>query len=78
MEKKIEQLIGAQLKARRTELGITKYRMNQLTGVHYGYLSELEAGKKSMSIGMLARLCDVLNLEIKIEPTDSAPNPTQE
>ncbi len=66
--KTIEQKIGAQLQKRRTELGITKYRMNRITGVHYGYLGKLEAGEKSMSIDMLARLCEALDLEIKLEP----------
>lgn len=64
----IEQKIGAQLQKRRTDLGITKYRLHQLTGVHYGYLGKLEAGEKSMSIDMLARLCEALDLEIKLEP----------
>ena len=66
--KTIEQKIGAQLQKRRTELGITKYRMNRITGVHYGYLGKLEAGEKSMSIDTLARLCEALDLEIKLEP----------
>lgn len=66
--KSIEKKIGAQLQKRRTELGITKYRMNRITGVHYGYLGKLEAGEKSMSIDMLARLCEALDLEIKLEP----------
>ena len=66
--KKIEQKIGTQLQKRRTDLGITKYRLHQLTGVHYGYLGKLEAGEKSMSIDMLARLCEALDLEIKLEP----------
>lgn len=67
-KKTIEKQIGAQLQKRRTDLGITKYRMHQLTGVHYGYLGKLEAGEKSMSIDMLARLCEALDLEIKLEP----------
>jgi len=66
--KSIEKKIGEQLQKRRTELGITKYRMNRITGVHYGYLGKLEAGEKSMSIDMLARLCEALDLEIKLEP----------
>ena len=69
MERKtIEQKIGEQLHERRKKLGISKYRLNQLTGVHYGYLGKLEAGEKSMSIDMLARLCEALDLEIKLEP----------
>lgn len=66
--KTIEQKIGEQLHERRKKLGISKYRLNRITGVHYGYLGKLEAGEKSMSIDMLARLCEALDLEIKLEP----------
>ena len=65
---KIEQQIGEQLQERRIKFRIIKYRLNQITGVHYGYLGKLEAGEISMSIGMLARLCEALDLEIKLEP----------
>ncbi|KGN76915.1 hypothetical protein HQ40_02115 [Porphyromonas gulae] len=66
----IERKIGEQLRERCKKLGITRYRLSKDTGIHYGYLKELEEGKRSMSIDMLNRLCEALGLEIKIEPID--------
>lgn len=66
--KTIEQKIGEQLHERRKKLGITRYRVSKDTGIHYGYLKDLEDGKRSMSIDMLNRLCEALKLEIKLEP----------
>ena len=69
MERKsIKQKIGAQLQRRRKKLGITRYRVSKDAGIHYGYLKDLENGKRSMSIDMLNRLCEALKLEIKLEP----------
>lgn len=70
MKKKIEKKIGAQLQKRRTDLGITRYRVSKDTGIHYGYLRDLEDGKRSMSLNMLNRLCEALGLEIKLEPRE--------
>lgn len=70
----IEQRIGQQLQERSKKLGITRYRLSKDTGIHYGYLKELEEGKRSMSIDMLNRLCEALGLEIKIEPIDEKQN----
>jgi transcriptional regulator with XRE-family HTH domain len=65
--KSIEQKIGEVLQERRKKLGITRYRVSKDTGIHYGYLKDLEEGKRSMSIDMLNRLCEALGLEIKLE-----------
>ena len=68
MERKsIEEEIGARLQTRREKLGIKRYRISKDTGIHYGYIKELEEGKRSMSIDMLNRLCEALDLEIKLE-----------
>lgn len=64
----IEQKIGEQLQERREKLGIARYRLSKDTGIHYGYIKDLEEGKRSMSINMLNRLCEALDLEIKLEP----------
>lgn len=78
MERKsIEKKIGEQLQERRKVLGITKYRISKDTGIHYGYLKDLEEGKRSMSIDMLSRLCEALKLEIKLEPRDVHANNMQ-
>lgn len=70
MERKtIEEQIGARLQEQRKKLGITRYRVSKDTGIHYGYLKDLEEGKRSMSIDMLSRLCEALKLEIKLEPS---------
>ena len=65
--KSIEKKIGEVLQERRKKLGITRYRVSKDTGIHYGYLKDLEEGKRSMSIDMLNRLCEALGLEIKLE-----------
>lgn len=64
----IEQKIGEQLQEQSKKLGITRYRLSKDTGIHYGYIKDLEEGKRSMSIDMLNRLCEALDLEIKLEP----------
>lgn len=65
----IEQKIGEQLQERREKLGIARYRLSKDTSIHYGYIKDLEEGKRSMSINMLNRLCEALGLEIKLEPS---------
>lgn len=67
-KKTIEQQIGEQLRERCKKLGITRYRLSKDTGIHYGYIKDLEEGKRSMSIDMLNRLCEAIDLEIKLEP----------
>lgn len=52
---------------RRTELGISQYKLAKILGIAQSYVSELERGRKKPSIEMFFRICEVLDLEVIIE-----------
>ena len=56
--------IGARLRARRAELGLTLANAAGAAGITAGFLSEVERDRASPSIDTLMRLCGVLDIAI--------------
>jgi len=57
-------LVGAQIRHRRRERGLTLSGVAQLTGLNVGYLSQVENDKASPSLETLAALADALDVPI--------------
>jgi transcriptional regulator with XRE-family HTH domain len=57
-------LIGARVRRRRADLGLTLARVAERTGLNIGYLSQLENDKASPSLETLAALAEALDVPI--------------
>jgi transcriptional regulator with XRE-family HTH domain len=55
------------LKTRRETLGITQYHLAELSGVGVRTLKSIETGKGNPTLETMAKLADVLGLEIRLE-----------
>jgi len=58
----ITRVVGQNIRRRRTELDMTQVTLANGLGVAQAYVSELEAGKRTPSLAMLARLSEVLDI----------------
>lgn len=56
--------IGAKLQARRKERGLSQKYVAAAAGLDRTYLSSIESGKQNISLGVLARLANELELEL--------------
>ena len=57
-------LVGAQIRRRRRDRGVTLAQVAQTTGLNVGYLSQVENDKASPSLETLAALADALDVPI--------------
>ena len=57
-------LVGARIRRRRADQGLTLARVAQRTGLNVGYLSQLENDKASPSLETLAALAEALDVPI--------------
>lgn len=53
-------LLGKRIAARRKELGLKQYQLNEKAGLSDKYISCIETGKSIPSIDVLMRICDAL------------------
>ena len=61
------------LKARRNELGFEKLKdIAILRGMDYVYYSRIENEKYKMSLKLMLRICRMLWIDVRVEPTDPA------
>jgi transcriptional regulator with XRE-family HTH domain len=61
-KKSIPQVLAANIKKRRTELGLTQFTLAERLGLSTTYIAELEIAKKSPSIEVVQRLSDTLGM----------------
>ena len=61
-----EEIISV-LKARREELNLTTYQIDNKLYLGYGYCIRIESGKYHMSLNMLLRLCNSLWIDLSVE-----------
>lgn len=61
--KSIMDIAGNQIKKRRKELGMTQTTLACKTGFHQNYISEVEHGRRNITIGVLAIFADALNVD---------------
>lgn len=62
----LQKYIGETIKQRTTELGMSRYEVERLTGISYNQLMNIEKGQ-STSTRLLSTLFEKLGLEIKIK-----------
>jgi transcriptional regulator with XRE-family HTH domain len=78
----IPQIIAANIKARRADLGLTQFQLAEKLSISTTYLAELEIAKKSPSIEVVQKLADALGLrpfELFLEPgVDDNPDASRE
>lgn len=60
--------LGQILKERRKSSGITQRDLAELCDVAMHTISDLESGKGNPTLAVLDRICQVLGLEISIQP----------
>lgn len=58
--------VGKNIRERRRELGMTQEELAAKAGIERSYLSNIEAGKKNFSLGVLDSIASAL----KIMPSD--------
>ncbi len=63
-ERRPEAAIGTRLRALRTQRGMTLEQVASVAGLTRGFLSHLERGGTSASVGSLYRICDALGVEV--------------
>ncbi len=56
--------LGAAVKARRHELGLTQDQMAARSGLHQRWISNVETGKRNLSYSNLCRMLPVLDLSL--------------
>lgn len=62
----LQKYIGETIKQRTTELGMSRYEVERMTGISYNQLMNIEKGQ-STSTRLLSNLFEKLGLEIKIK-----------
>jgi transcriptional regulator with XRE-family HTH domain len=75
----IEKAVGAQLRACRLKKNVSQEQLAFDAGIHRTYVSLIERGVKNPTLGVLFRLCRVLdvppakfvkNVQLRMEQTD--------
>jgi transcriptional regulator with XRE-family HTH domain len=71
-EQQLYRHIGAQLRQRRTALGLSQAELAQQVGLLRTSITNIEAGRQRLPIHVLYQLCDVLRLEVHAVLPDMA------
>ncbi len=58
----LDQVLGLEIKRRRTDKGWSQEYLAEVTGLHRTYISQLERGLKSPSVRVLSHLTNALGL----------------
>jgi len=58
--------VGRLIREARERAGLSQAYVARALGIHYTYISHIEAGRRDLSMRSLVRLCDVLGLEVVI------------
>lgn len=64
-EELVLQHIGGIISARRKELGITQDQLAYIADIDRTYVGYIENGKQNVTVGMLCKIANALNLDIK-------------
>jgi len=60
------EMIGAVLRARRIEAGLTQAQVGERLDVGQSYINRVETGRINMTIGQLGRLCEALDATLRV------------
>lgn len=66
--------IGEEVRNRRGESGLSKYRLARKCKMQVTQITNIEEGKTDICMSTLCRIADVLNFNIKIESNDGTDN----
>ena len=58
----ISEKIGIRLKSKRVELGVTQEKLSELSELHTTYISDIENGKRNISMKSLEKIISGLNI----------------
>ena len=64
LNRAIQETLSRQVRAFRTEAGLTQQMLADKCGIYRTYLSRIEGGDANPSLNLLAALADTLNIEI--------------
>ncbi len=68
--------IGALIRQRRHELGLSQIRLAERVGVSRQWVVEVERGKPRAELGLVLRALDVLDAPLRVE-ADASPKPVR-
>jgi transcriptional regulator with XRE-family HTH domain len=60
----VQETLSRQVKAFRTEAGLTQQMLAERCGIYRTYLSRIESGDANPSVSVLAALANTLNVEL--------------
>jgi HTH-type transcriptional regulator/antitoxin HipB len=64
--------LGALIRARRRERGLSQTELAELSGVSLRFVSEVERGRATAGIGLVLRLCSRLALDLTVSPREAS------
>ena len=64
----ISEGIGAAIRARRKQLGMTQQDLAEIVGLQRQTISRVEAGNGAVTIATVARIADVVGLDLIVVP----------
>jgi len=59
----LKQQIGAAIRAKRTELGMSQEDLGLRIGLDQGYVSRIEQGKRNLTLDTLEEICKVMGVK---------------
>lgn len=59
-------MIGAVLRARRIEVGLTQTQLGERLDVSQSYVNRMEGGRINMTVGQLGRVCESLGATLRV------------
>lgn len=70
----IKIIVGRKVKAIRLEKRLTQKQLGELTGLHQNYISELENGKRNITIELLQHIAISLKISVSILFINDSPS----
>ena len=64
---RLQQQVGAQIRARRRLLRLDQASLAELAGVSRHTLSNVESGKGNPTLAVLCEICDAVGMEVRLE-----------
>lgn len=52
------------IRKKREAIGLSQYKLAKLVGITQSFVNEIESGKKSPSIEVFFRICEVLDINV--------------
>ncbi|HEY9790361.1 MAG TPA: helix-turn-helix transcriptional regulator [Candidatus Obscuribacterales bacterium] len=56
--------VGERIRKRREELALSQTEVGEITGLHRTYISDVERGRRNLSVNVLERIANALQVPI--------------